>query len=75
MKRRDFLWTCAAVAGAATLPACRTVRGGRKDPMRLDAAAFHASRRFVATPFGRIAYVERGSGPAALFLHGFPRDL
>ena len=40
--------------------------------MRLDAAAFHASRRFVATPFGRIAYVERGSGPAALFLHGFP---
>jgi pimeloyl-ACP methyl ester carboxylesterase len=40
--------------------------------MRLDAAAFHASRRFIATPFGRIAYVERGSGPAALFLHGFP---
>jgi pimeloyl-ACP methyl ester carboxylesterase len=40
--------------------------------MRLDAAAFHASRRFVATPFGRIAYVERGGGPAALFLHGFP---
>jgi pimeloyl-ACP methyl ester carboxylesterase len=32
------------------------------------------SRRFVATPFGRIAYVERGSGPAALFLHGFPMN-
>ncbi len=40
--------------------------------MRLDAAAFRASRRFVPTPFGRIAAVERGSGPAALFLHGFP---
>jgi pimeloyl-ACP methyl ester carboxylesterase len=40
--------------------------------MRMDAAAFHGSRRFVATPFGRIAYVERGSGPAALFIHGFP---
>ncbi len=40
--------------------------------MRLDAAAFHASRRLVDTSFGRIASVERGKGPAALFLHGFP---
>lgn len=74
MKRRDFVWTCATVAGAATLPACRAVAGGRVEPVRLDAAAFHASRRFVATPLGRIAYVERGSGPAALFLHGFPMN-
>ena len=72
MKRRDFLWTCATVAGAATLPACRALPDGRKEPMALDAAAFHASRRFVPTRFGRIAYVERGSGPATLFLHGFP---
>ena len=72
MKRRDFLWTCAAVVGAATLPACRSGGGWREDPIRLDAAAFRVSRRFVATSFGRIAYVERGSGPAALFLHGFP---
>nr|WP_283254742.1 alpha/beta hydrolase [Luteimonas galliterrae] len=48
------------------------MRGGREEPARLDAAAFHASRRFVPTRFGRIAYVERGSGQAALFLHGFP---
>jgi haloalkane dehalogenase len=33
---------------------------------------FHAMRRFADTSFGRIAYVERGSGKAALFLHGFP---
>ncbi|MBL6749218.1 MAG: alpha/beta fold hydrolase [Nevskia sp.] len=33
---------------------------------------FHAGRRFAATPFGRIAYVERGSGPVALFVHGLP---
>ncbi|UMR31031.1 alpha/beta hydrolase [Massilia sp. MB5] len=38
----------------------------------LDAAAFHAARRFQPTRFGRIAYIEQGSGPAALFLHGFP---
>ena len=37
-----------------------------------DAAGFRASRRFVAIPFGRIAYVERGTGPVALFLHGAP---
>jgi len=33
---------------------------------------FDRARRFAVTPMGRIAYVERGSGPAALFLHGFP---
>jgi haloalkane dehalogenase len=27
---------------------------------------------FAETPSGRIAYVDRGVGPAALFLHGFP---
>jgi haloalkane dehalogenase len=38
----------------------------------MDANEFHSSRQFQQTPFGRIAYVERGVGPAALFLHGFP---
>ena len=33
---------------------------------------FHSSRKFAETSFGRIAYVERGSGRAALFLHGLP---
>jgi pimeloyl-ACP methyl ester carboxylesterase len=75
MKRRDFLRASATLAGAATLPACWAVRPGRNRPMGgVNAAAFHVSRRFVATPFGRIAYVERGSGPAAIFLHGFPMN-
>jgi haloalkane dehalogenase len=72
MRRRDFVRTCATAAAATTLPGCGAVRGPREAPMRLDASAFHATRRFVATPFGRIAWVERGGGPAALFLHGFP---
>lgn len=38
----------------------------------MDAAAFHAARRFAKTEFGNIAFVERGTGNAALFLHGFP---
>jgi pimeloyl-ACP methyl ester carboxylesterase len=33
---------------------------------------FHAQRRFADTPSGRIAYVEQGSGPVALFVHGVP---
>lgn len=33
---------------------------------------FHAGRQFIHTPFGRIAYIEHGSGPVALFLHGLP---
>lgn len=42
------------------------------DPTReaLTARQFHAERKFADTEFGRIAYVERGSGPAALFIHG-----
>lgn len=38
----------------------------------MNAAAFHAARRFAETPFGRIAYLDQGHGPAALFLHGYP---
>jgi haloalkane dehalogenase len=39
-----------------------------------DAATirFRKERRFMQTEFGRIAYIERGSGPAVLFMHGFP---
>jgi pimeloyl-ACP methyl ester carboxylesterase len=36
----------------------------------MDAKDFEAKRRFVETPSGRIGYVERGDGPAALFVHG-----
>jgi len=38
----------------------------------MNAAEFHQARKFADTTFGRIAYVEKGSGPVALFIHGFP---
>jgi len=38
----------------------------------MDAATFHQQRRYAATPAGRIAYVEQGSSPPALFVHGVP---
>ncbi len=72
MNRRDFLGTYAAVAAATALAACRMAPS--REGMALDAAAFASLRRFAETPFGRIAYVERGKGPAALFLHGFPMN-
>jgi hypothetical protein len=38
----------------------------------MDIAGFHAGRRFVEVASGRIAYVERGQGAPALFVHGVP---
>jgi pimeloyl-ACP methyl ester carboxylesterase len=38
----------------------------------MDPRNFHAERRFVETSYGRIAYTDQGSGPAALFVHGVP---
>jgi pimeloyl-ACP methyl ester carboxylesterase len=66
MKRRRFL----ALTGAAF--AASAMRASANPPQTLDAAAFRALRRFADLRFGKIAYVERGSGKAALFLHGAP---
>jgi len=46
---------------------------GHRLPDDVSAARWHdAHRQFIENSFGRIAYIERGVGPAALFLHGFP---
>lgn len=36
----------------------------------MDASRFFSGRKRVATPSGRIGYVEQGNGPVALFVHG-----
>jgi haloalkane dehalogenase len=38
----------------------------------MNPSELHASRRFADTRFGRIAHLDRGSGPATLFVHGLP---
>jgi pimeloyl-ACP methyl ester carboxylesterase len=38
----------------------------------MDIATFHTNRRFADVSSGRIAYLDQGSGPAALFVHGVP---
>jgi len=75
LDRRQLLRAGAGLAGG-TLLAC--VPGSVARPKSSTATApetaarWNADRRFAETPAGRIAYVERGSGPPALFLHGFP---
>ena len=48
----------------------QAVTGLTLDPM--TATDFQSARRYVHTRYGKIAYVERGDGDVALFLHGFP---
>lgn len=74
MDRRSFVSVAGSVAGATAIAACARHAGPRAGGagLPIDAAIFHASRRFAATRFGRIAFVERGEGPAALFIHGLP---
>ena len=75
MTRRSFLAASTGALAFGALNGCASPLAGgalTSSSERLDASAFHASRRYVRTRFGNIAYVERGSGPAALFLHGFP---
>ena len=81
MNRRSFLLGGAGLIAAGSLGAIvhAAARGAGADGaggaganLDIGAAEFHASRKFARTAFGNIAYVERGEGPAALFLHGFP---
>src|SRR5215469_3459291 len=82
MMRREFLRGTFGVAGASLLSEVATGLGGGAvvtapmskigDNSPIDVKEFHRMRRFADLPMGRIAYVERGRGPVALFLHGFP---
>lgn len=67
MQRRDFV----ALAGGSLVGSAMTHYASASSSIS-SAVAFHAARRFAATRFGRIAYVDRGRGDAVLFLHGFP---
>ncbi|MBO9557407.1 MAG: alpha/beta hydrolase [Caulobacter sp.] len=72
MQRRQFLTAAATLAAA--VPGTVWAEGAlpRAEDDAKAARAWNADRRFLPTRFGDIAYVERGAGPVALFLHGFP---
>lgn len=70
--RRRFLGLSAFTLAAACSAGLANAAPRSTATEPLDAARFHAARRYTRTVFGDIAHVERGRGPAALFLHGFP---
>jgi pimeloyl-ACP methyl ester carboxylesterase len=76
--RREFLAMASTALAAGVFGGCASRRAGGVTSAiagagkPTDAAAFRAARRFAETRFGKIAYLERGTGEAALFLHGFP---
>lgn len=63
MHRRDFIAATGGVLAGGALAG---------HPRPGAAATPPGVRRFAETRFGRIAWLERGAGGAALFLHGFP---
>jgi pimeloyl-ACP methyl ester carboxylesterase len=70
--RRTLL---SALTAGAAVSACATpgsTASIEKNVIAMNVGAFHARRRTVNTPSGQIAYVEQGSGPVALFIHGVP---
>jgi haloalkane dehalogenase len=78
MHRRQFVGMGLGAMTAGWIPTIGGLQpsagatGARAVVATMTAAAFHDARRFIDTRFGRIAYVERGKGDAAVFLHGFP---
>ena len=77
MKRREFLALTGVTLAGAVVGGYASLVNARPDALKagaslpMDAAAYRALRRYAKTSFGDIAYVERGSGTAALFVHGY----
>lgn len=65
MTRRNFLKNSAA----AVVTGPHLITG---QPDLFDAVWYNRNRRFADLPMARVAYIDVGHGPAALFLHGYP---
>jgi pimeloyl-ACP methyl ester carboxylesterase len=73
MNRRTFLRASLVTASTANFSIHLEAHPPSHRTESLSTATgFARRRRYVATAFGEIAYIQVGHGPAALFLHGFP---
>ena len=72
MTRRNFLALSSACAATLALERSGLAKQHEAGGTTIDAAWYARSRRFASLPMGRVAYVDYGHGPAALFLHGYP---
>ena len=69
MTRREFVYGSSATAGSLLLA---DIPASAKTTTPIDAKTFHTSRKFANLPLSKVAYIERGHGLAALFVHGYP---
>ena len=82
--RRSFIRTASVGATAAAFilkdpangfsspPLVESARVTTRGNMEITAEEFERGRKYADTPFGKIAYFEKGNGPVALFIHGWP---
>ena len=68
MNRRNFVILSSSAMVASALG--KSLPAHQSGP--IDAAWYRHSRHFAPLSMSRVAYVERGHGPAALFVHGYP---
>ena len=68
MLRRDFL----RMSSASMIAVVTRSAIGKATPLTIGSTWYKRNRRFVNLPMARVAYVELGHGPAALFIHGYP---
>lgn len=72
MTRRRWLIASTGLAATALLSGAARAHGFDAEDDADAAERWTRERRFQTTPYGRTAYIDRGTGPTALFLHGFP---
>src|SRR5260370_34225576 len=75
MDRRIFLQLSTGTLAMASFEGSQLHAFGSPSTLHskeMTASEFHSGRRFVTTDQGRIAYIDKGTGSGALFLHGFP---
>jgi haloalkane dehalogenase len=72
--RREVIAAAGAalLAAAAVTPALAKSLPQVSSGDAVEAERYARERKYAQTRYGRIAYVERGSGAAVLLLHGFP---
>ncbi|QNI36023.1 alpha/beta fold hydrolase [Edaphobacter albus] len=68
MNRRSFILSTMNLAASVAISPRELLAEARK----FDAEYYRRHRKFLDVDQGRVAYLEKGHGPPALFLHGFP---
>ena len=69
MDRRNFLGLAGTVLGCSALPSALLAAPSAD---RFRAPEWGLNRKFLRGAFGKVAYIDAGTGDPVLFLHGYP---